>query len=288
MVLVGGVVERVGVALEQRLVHVHSAAGLAVHRLGHEGRVEVVELRDLLDDQAVGHHAVGHLERLVVAKVDLVLARADLVVAVLDLDSEALERPNRLVAQVDGEVARGLVEVGAVVDDLGRDIVLEVVVLELGTDEEGEAQVRRALQVALEHVARVALVGGSVGPHDVAEHRRDRLAVLAPRQDLQRGGIGQRHHVGLLDPGESLDRRAVEAHALGHRRVEFVDRDDEGLEEAENIGEPQVDELDVLVDDRGCGFGAKVTRHAGSRSSMFRTVFRRVFRTDCNINQNVA
>ena len=94
------------------------------------------------------------------------------------------------------------------------------------------------------HVARIAGIGSPVGPDDVAEHRRDEFAALTPRQYLQGRRVGERDHVGLLDAGEALDRRAVETHSLGHRELELVDGDDEGLEEPEHVGEPQVDELD--------------------------------------------
>ena len=58
------------------------------------------------------------------------------------------------------------------------------------------------------------------------------------------------HHVGLVDPGEALDRRAVEAHALGERALELGRRDGDRLQEAENVGEPHPDEPHVPLLDR--------------------------------------
>ena len=112
--------ERVVAAAEQRLVHVHAAAVLAVHRLGHEGRVHAVVGRDLLDDQAGDHDPVGHHQGLVVVRVDLVLRRRDLVVGGLHGDAELVERAHGLLAQVVAEVGGEDVEVPALVDDLGR------------------------------------------------------------------------------------------------------------------------------------------------------------------------
>ena len=98
---------------------VHPGAVLAEQRLRHEGRVPAVLHRVLLDDDAVGHAVVGHLERVLVAHVDLVLGGADLVVRVLDVDPELLEREDRLAADVGAGVERRQVEVAALVEHLG-------------------------------------------------------------------------------------------------------------------------------------------------------------------------
>ena len=115
---VGLAEDRVVVAAEQRLVHVHAAAVLAVERLGHEGRVHAVVGRDLLDDEARDHDAVGHEEGLVVVRVDLVLRRRHLVVRGLHGDAELVEGAHGLLAQVVAEVGGQHVEVAAVVDEL--------------------------------------------------------------------------------------------------------------------------------------------------------------------------
>src|SRR5438105_1675976 len=66
----------------------------------------------------------------------------------------------------------------------------------------------------------------------------------SPRDDLERRRVGAGHHVRLLDPGEPLDGAAVEAHALGERALELLRRDGEGLQEPQDVGEPQADEPD--------------------------------------------
>ena len=61
-------------------------------------------------------------------------------------------------------------------------------------------------------------------------------------------GIGQQHHVGLVDGLEAAHRRAVECQAvLEHALVERRGRDREVLDDAGQIAEPDVDVLDVLV-----------------------------------------
>ena len=57
-------------------------------------------------------------------------------------------------------------------------------------------------------------------------------------------------HVGLVDPGEALDRRAVEAHALREGGLELGRGDRDRLQEAEHVGEPHPDEPDVALFDR--------------------------------------
>ena len=82
-----------------------------LQRLRHERGVHAVLVRDLLHDEPERHDVVGHRERVGVAQVDLVLARRVLVVGVLDRDAHRLERVDRLLAEVAGDVGRGEVEV---------------------------------------------------------------------------------------------------------------------------------------------------------------------------------
>ena len=126
-------------------------------RLRHERRVDAELVRDLLHRQAVGHHVVGHRQRVGVAQVDLVLARRDLVVHVLDRDAHRLEVLHRALAVVGRDVERRLVEVAALIEE--RRVVdrLEVEVLELRADVERVAEVGGALELPLQHAARVAV-----------------------------------------------------------------------------------------------------------------------------------
>ena len=229
---------------EERLVRVHPRPVLAEERLRHEGRVVAVLLGDLLDDEAVREHVVGHVERVRVADVDLVLRRADLVVVVLDRDAHRLERADRVAADARGRVHRRLREVAALVERLRSLLVLEEEVLGLRADVEGvEADRLHALERAAEDVARVAVVRLAVGRDDVADHP----ARLAVGQDAVGLGIGDRDHVGLLDRVEAGDRRAVEAHPVVERALDLADRDREALQMPLEIGEPQQQVVDPLL-----------------------------------------
>ena len=72
----------------------------------------------------------------------------------------------------------------------------------------------------------------------------------APRQDLERRRVGLGQHVGLVDAGEALDRRAVEADALVEGALELGRRHRDRLQEAQHVGEPQPDEPDVALLER--------------------------------------
>src|ERR687886_554524 len=120
--------------------------------------------------------------------------------------------------------------------------VLEEEVLELGADVEAvEAERAHPLERAPQDVARVALVGLPVRRDDVADHPRDLRLARLPRHELERVGIGDRDHVRLFDRVEAGDRRAVEAHAVVERVLDFARRDREALQVPLDVGEPEED-----------------------------------------------
>ena len=80
--------------------------------------------------------------------------------------------------------------------------------------------------------------------------RAVRVDLAAPRQDLERRGVGVGEHVGLVDAREALDRRAVEAEALGEGALDLGRGDRDRLERADDVGEPEPDELDAPLLDR--------------------------------------
>ena len=180
------------------------------------------------------HDVVGGGQRVRVAQVDLLLARRDLVVAELDRDADALQREHGLAAEVARDVVGGEVEVAAGVDRprlpavVGQ--VLEQEELDLGVGVEGEAHLGGLGQRPAQHVPRVGPGRRAVGQQDVAEHP-GAVAAAPPShgQHLERGRVGHGDHVGLVDPGEALDRRAVEADALVEGGLQLGRRDRDAL-----------------------------------------------------------
>ena len=232
---------------------VHPGAVLAEQRLRHEGRVVAVFERVLLDHDAVGHAVVGHLERVLVAHVDLVLGRADLVVGVLDVDAHLLQGEDGLAAQVGARVERRQVEVAALVERLRHAALrlrrAEVEVLELGADVVGvEAHLLGPFERAAHDPARVALVRAAAGHADVTEHARDRVLLLrAPGQEVEGRRVRHGEHVGLLDRVEAGDRGPVEAHPAFEGVVELGGVDREALQLSQDVGEPEPDEAHVVL-----------------------------------------
>ena len=242
--------ELVAPALEQRHVGVHARAVLAEQRLGHEGRVDAVLGRDLLHDQPVRDRAVGHVERVRVAHVDLVLRGTDLVVVVLDRDPDRLERGDRVVTELGRGILRRHREVAALVEGLRAGRVLEEEVLELGPDVEGvEARLLHPLERHTQHVAWIAFVGVAARRHDVADHPPDLALAGLPRHHLEGLRIRDRDHVRLLDRVEAGDRRAVEPHPVVQRLLDLGGRDRKALQVTFEVGEPEQDGLDLLVFD---------------------------------------
>ena len=240
-------VERVDVALEQRHVGVHAAAGLAAHRLGHERGVDALLDRDLFDHGAERHDVVRRGEGVRVAQVDLVLARAALVVAELDRDAEVFQHAHGSPAEVVGRAAGHVVEVTGRVDRLGAVRAegrrLEEVELDLGVRVERETGVGGLRQRPLQDVARIGDGGLTVGRRDVAEHPRGRVDLAPPGQDLERGGVGVREQVRFVRPRQALDRGAVEAQALAESALDLCGCDGHRLQRADHVCEPQSYEL---------------------------------------------
>jgi hypothetical protein len=220
-------------------------------RLGHEGRVDALRQRHLLDDRPEGHDVVRRAQGVGVAQVDLVLTGRALVVAELDRDAHVLEHRDRRASEVVAGAVGHVVEVAGVVDrdgpPVGAGLRLEQEELDLGVGVEGEAEVRRLVEGPLEHVPRVGEARRPVGHLDLAEHPGRPGRVSAPRQDLEGRGVGLGQHVRLVDAGEALDRGTVEADPLGEGALELRRRDRHGLEGAEHVGEPEPDEADVTL-----------------------------------------
>ena len=239
----------VALQVEQALVHVHAAARLAGDGLGHEGGVHAVLHGYLLDHQLVGHHGVGHGQRIGEAEVYLVLGGAVLMMGVLHGNAHLLQREHRVAAQIGRVVEACEVEVAAAVEHLGALGVFEIVVLKLRPHVEREAHVARLVHRARQDMARIALERSSVGRADAAEHAADRVGFRTPRQHLEGGGVGIGQHVGFLRAAKPLDAAAVEAHAVGEGVLQLAGDDGERLHGAQHVGEPEPDEVNVAAFD---------------------------------------
>ena len=185
-----------------------------------------------MPDPWIPSSGLGHRESVGVAQIDLLLTRRVLVEAVLHRDAHCLERADGFLAQLAGDVVGGEVEEAAVVNRHGwgaRCERFEIEELDVGCDIESEASFVRSLHVAAQHLTRVARERRAVEVIDVTEDACFGDLGVSPWQDLERVGVGDGEDVGFLNAGESVDRRAVEGHAIAEGIVEFGRRDSEAL-----------------------------------------------------------
>ncbi len=76
--------------VHQRLMDMHGAAGLVLHRLRHEGGVDIMLQRHLADEALEYQHLVGEPHRIAVVEIDLELGGARLVDQRVDLEIRRL------------------------------------------------------------------------------------------------------------------------------------------------------------------------------------------------------
>ena len=214
---------------------------------------------DLLDAVLVEHVAVGHLEGLGIAEVDLLLSPAPLALGELD------GHPGRLHVVADRAhealLLRGLQDVVVleVVRDRREGVVppgsrrvegLPVEVeLELGPGLDGETPPGRPLELAAQHPPGGLLDRRSVLAVAVAEHQR---RSRQPRDQPPRGEVGHELHVSVAAlPGREakagqrlhlhVDREEIDAgvHGIAEHVVEEVAADHPLAEQATQvIGKP--------------------------------------------------
>ena len=292
VLLLGGPEEVLAVMVEQGLVEEHRGARGRADGLGHERGVHALGGGLLLDDQARRHDVVGAAHGLGEAQLDAILGRAGGVIGVLHRDRHLLERERGLAAQVVGRVHGREVEVARVVQRHGVEVVIEVEVLHLGAHVGNEALLLGAREHVLEAAARVALEGLARRGVDVAEDARHAGLAGAPRQQGEGAGVREGEHVRLLEGGEAVDGRPVEADALLEGLLQLLGRNRERLEVSKHVREPEPHEADVaLLDGPQDEVDVLLAAHLWHSSPVFRLgitygrqrliyVFRRCFRSD--------
>ena len=144
------------------------------------------------------------------------------------------------------------VEVAARVVRLGRRLAalaaLEEKEFGLGPGAHREAALVGQRDHALERRSRTAGERRAVGVGDVADDAGHALrACVGPGEDLKGVQVGLEVHVGLFNPHEPLDRRAVEHDAAVERFGELAIGDLDVLDRAEDVDELQPHELDLLA-----------------------------------------
>src|SRR5439155_9159904 len=168
-----------------------------------------------------------------------------------DLEAHLLEREDDVPARLFYPVHGGQVEIGALVvrvdDRLAVRVPAEEEELRLRPGHHDVPERRGAVHLSLQRLARTPGEGRAVRVVDVADQSGDLVAsVVSPGIDRERGEVRDEVHVRLLDPRESLDRRAVELDLAVERLLELRLRDLDVLDHTEDVGELQPQESDVL------------------------------------------
>lgn len=143
----------------------HGAAVLARQRLGHKGGVATALVSLLFNDELGRGNGVRHAQGLGVAQAHAVLRATGGVEGVLHGHGHLLEREDRVAAQVARGVAHRKIEVSHVVERLGRALVGEVVVLQLGAHVKQIASLLGLVEHAAQGIARVAGKRLAIGVH---------------------------------------------------------------------------------------------------------------------------
>ena len=154
----------------------------------------------LLNDELGRGDGVGHAQGLGVAQAHAVLRATGGMEGVLHGHGHLLEREDRVAAQIASGIAHRKIEVAHVVERLGRVLVGEVVILQLGAHVEQIAGFLGLAEHATQRIARIAGEGLAVGGAHIAEHAGNAVMARTPRQDLEGRSIGKRQHIGVAKP----------------------------------------------------------------------------------------
>ena len=254
LVRIAGVVEGVLVALEQAEVGVHARALHAVERLGHERGVEPLAgrpprarpSRNVITLSAIDSASVWR------RSISCWLGESSWNEYSTGMPIASSVWIVRLRKRA-GDVGGGEVEVRAVVERCRAAVVgrSEVEELHLRGDVEREARARGPGR------------GCGAAPGGGRPRRACRRGCRCRRTSRASGACGSAHgsssklfgvgageHVALLHPGEAVDRRAVERHALLEGVLQLGRADGEALQLAEHVGEPQPHEAHAALLDR--------------------------------------
>src|SRR5690606_18751545 len=233
----------------EALVDVHAGTVDALDRLGHEGGMQAMALGDRLQDVLEGDGAVGGRDGRAVLEVDLVLADGDLVVAGLDLDAHLLKVADHVLADVGGEVARQVEVAAPVVRQRGDALTIsrEEEELQLRSGVEGVAKLGELLDLAVQDVARVARERIAVWIVNPAEDAGGREFTALPRHAAERGEVRLEVHVRFGDASETGDGGTIDPLAALDDVGEPLRREGHLLDDAHDIGELEVNELDPLA-----------------------------------------
>src|ERR1035437_3560852 len=173
----------------------HAASVLTKYGLRHKRGIVACPERDLLNDEAVRHNAIGHGQSVRVAEINLVLARANFVVTILDMNAHVLQRKYRVSPKISRLIQRGKIEVPAGINDIGALIVCKIEILKFRPNVECEAFLLCSLEISFEDVPGIPLIWPPRRFKHVTDDSRDALFFWPPGQYRKGAGIRLRNHI---------------------------------------------------------------------------------------------
>jgi hypothetical protein len=242
--------ERVLAVLEERLMRVHPRAVDAEDRLRHEGGVQVVVERDVLDDEAAGADVVRRHQHIVVMKIDLVLARGDLVMRGLDVHAHLLEGDDDFAPDVFAEIHRREIEVTRLVVRFGGRLAVaaqEQEELGFGSRHHREAALGGQADDVLQRGARAAGERAAVGIGDVANQAPTRAPLGSAQGKTWKVDRSGRRYMSdsSIRTKPSIDEPSNMMLPSSASRT--GGRDLDVLDDAEDVGELKAKEFDPLL-----------------------------------------
>ena len=269
------------VSIDERHVQMEPRPLVVVERLAHERRDQPVAGRQLLDHRPEAERAVGGVERLGVAQVDLELAAAVLVGGgdrpELELDrcvEHPRERASR-VGHVADRVNRAVLARVRTVPARRARVRLAQVELELGPDHRRDAELRELGEDALERPAAVERMGlvrdrvleiDQAGDDVLLPRQRHHRGEVRAREEIREAALEARDHVvAQVDGHDRLD----EPHPLlGHVR-ERRDRDQLAAADAVEVGVLQAHGADADFGQLGQAAHQPDPRGGGTLTGLF-------------------
>ncbi len=268
-----------GLLVEQRLVHVHGAAGFTLQRFGHERGVNAVTQRRFAHGAFEQEHLISEIDRIAVQEVHFHLAgavfvdqRVDVQLHRLAVVVHVLEQRIELVDRVDAvTAARGFRATAASNRRLQRVIRISVLLDQIKLDFRRHHRLPALqfieLEHALEHAARRQIDRRAVAVEAVVDHLGGRFG--GPRHEADRFRIRRDDHVDLGRVDHALVIRPVAGNGL----------DENTFRQAHTVAEELVGGNDLAARHAGdvrhqaFHFGNAALLHPGFQMVLIQTVF---------------
>ena len=179
--------------------------------------MDIVHRGNLFDDHAESHHRVGHRECIGVAKIDLLLTWRILVEGIFHGYAEHFECADCFFAQRRCNIGCGEIEESTFIQwyrCLTFFRIFKIEVLNVGGDEELKTICTCCIEIATQHLSRVATKRCSIQIMNVTEHSGFSSLWVYPRKNFKSVGIGDCKNIRFFGTRVSVNGGTIEGHAV--------------------------------------------------------------------------